>query len=115
MMNCEAEFAKLEIFVPESHFEAIRAALQQEDAGHIGNYDSCLSTTKVQGYWRPLAGADPYDGEIGKLCSAPELKVEVCCRVDRLPATLRALKAAHPYEEPVINVLPLLATGLSEL
>ena len=41
--------------------------------------------------------------------------MEVCCRVDRLPATLRALKAAHPYEEPVINVLPLLATGLSEL
>lgn len=111
----QVQIVKLEIFVPESHFEAVRVALQQEDAGHIGNYDSCLSTTQVQGYWRPLAGADPYDGEVGVLCSAPELKIEVCCRVEKLPQTLCAVKAAHPYEEPVINVLPLLATGLSEL
>ena len=41
-----------------------------------------------------------------------EIKIEVCCRAGRLEETIRAVKKAHPYEEPVINVLPLLATGL---
>ena len=41
-----------------------------------------------------------------------ELKVEVCCLRSRLSETLAAVRAAHPYQEPVVNVLPLLATGL---
>ena len=36
-------FCKMEIFIPESHLEALRAALQSVDAGHIGQYDCCLS------------------------------------------------------------------------
>ena len=36
-------YCKLEIFIPESHLEALRAALQSVDAGHIGAYDGCLS------------------------------------------------------------------------
>ena len=47
------------------------------------------------------------------LCGPTEVwKVEVCCREDRLAETLAAARAAHPYEEPVINVLPLVGTGL---
>ena len=38
---------KLEIFLPESHLEALRAALQSVDAGHLGTYDSCLSYSRV--------------------------------------------------------------------
>ena len=38
--------------------------------------------------------------------------MEVSCKGERLEETLRAVRAVHPYEEPVINVLPLLATGL---
>ena len=34
-------YCKLEIFLPESHLEPLRAALQAVDAGHIGAYDSC--------------------------------------------------------------------------
>lgn len=110
----KTEILKLEIFVPESHFEAVRLALQQSDAGHIGNYDSCLSVTRVEGYWRPHEGTNPYLGKPGVLCHAPELKIEVCCRAEKLSQTLRAVKAVHPYEEPVIQVLPMLATGFSE-
>ena len=46
--------------------------------------------------------------------TAEELKIEVCCRGERLHETLAAVRAAHPYEEPVINVIPLAATGLEE-
>ena len=108
----DIEFFKLEIFVPESHFEAVRQALRKADAGHIGNYDSCLSVSRVTGLWRPLEGTHPYLGEVGELCSAEELKVEVTVRASALQETLAAVRAAHPYEEPVINAIALYATGL---
>jgi len=49
---------------------------------------------------------------MGEVCHAPELKVEVTCRTDRVEETVAAVKRAHPYEEPVINVIPLYRTGL---
>ena len=106
----ESEFCKLEIFLPESHLEAVQQALWSVDAGHIGRYDCCLSYSPVIGAWRPLAGTAPYLGRMGEVCHAPELKV--CCLAARLDETLAAIKSAHPYEEPVINVIPLYRTGL---
>ena len=38
--------------------------------------------------------------------------MEVTCRVERLEATVAAVKAVHPYEEPVINVIPLIQVGI---
>lgn len=99
------KYFKLEIFIPESHFTELRAALQSVDAGHIGRYDSCLSYSKVTGTWHPLAGTDPYIGEEGQISEEEELKVEVTVKGERLEETLAAVKAVHPYEEPVINVI----------
>ncbi len=45
-------------------------------------------------------------------CSQPELKVEVTVKGERLDETIAAVKAVHPYEEPVINVIELYRTGL---
>ena len=103
---------KLEIFLPESHFEAVRQALWAVDAGHIGAYDRCMSWSRVHSCWRPLEGTSPFWGTPGEVCRAEELKLEVCCLGERLAETLAAVRAAHPYEEPVINVIPLAATGL---
>ena len=99
---------KLEIFIPKSHLNALREALCSAGAGRVGNYDSVLSYSTVSGSWRPLPGANPYDGEIGNLCEGEEYKVEVCCHADNLTETVKAVKAIHPYEEPVINAIPLL-------
>ena len=104
---------KLEIFLPESHLEPLRLALQAVDAGHIGNYDCCLSYSPVTSCWRPLAGTAPYLGRAGELSREAEVKVEVTCRRERLEETLAAVRAVHPYEEPVVNVIPLYRTGIS--
>ena len=106
------EFIKLEIFIPESHFYALQKALQDVDAGHIGNYDSCLSYSPVMGTWRPLEGTHPYIGKQNEVSCEPELKVEVTIRAERLKETVTAIKAVHPYEEPVINAIPLIGVGL---
>ena len=108
----EFAFCKLEIFIPESHLEPLRQALQAVDAGHIGRYDSCLSYSPVTGCWRPLEGTHPYLGREGQISTEPELKVEVTCPTGQVKQTVAAVKAVHPYEEPVINVIPLWMTGL---
>jgi hypothetical protein len=98
---------KLEIFIPEEFVPRLREELSKVGVGVVGNYDQTMAVTQVTGYWRPLEGANPYDGKIGKLSSAPEAKVEVTCFADAVRDGLRVIRAVHPYEEPVINVLPL--------
>ena len=108
------EYYKLEIFIPESHFDGLRKALQEVDAGHIGNYDSCLSYSKVIGTWRPLAGTDPFIGKENEISEEEELKVEVTVIGEKLNETITAIMSVHPYEEPVINVIRLYRTGMGE-
>ena len=109
MLEFKLDKVKLEIFIPKSHFSSLQDSLRSVNAGAIGNYDSVLSYSIVKGTWRPLPGANPYDGDIGVLCSGEEYKVEVCCRSENLTQTIAAIKAIHPYEEPVINIIPLLS------
>ena len=73
----EFKHVKLETYIPESHLKDLQKALQEADAGHIGNYDSCTSYYRVFGTWRPLKGADPYNGKVGEVSEGEEIKVEV--------------------------------------
>lgn len=105
------KYCKLEIFIPETHLPDLQKALREAGAGHIGNYDSCLSYSLVIGCWRPLEGSCPYMGEQGQVSTEAELKVEVTCLMENADKTVEAVKAVHPYEEPVINVIPLYRTS----
>lgn len=100
-------FCKLEIFIPESHFPQLQQVLIECDAGHIGKYDACLSYSRVISTWRPLEGSKPFSGEIGKISCECELKVEVTCRSENVDEVIEKVREIHPYEEPVINVIPL--------
>jgi len=110
----EFQYCKMEIFVPETHLPAIQKALQEVDAGHIGNYDSCMSVSAVTGYWRPLEGCNPYIGDVGEISCEPEVKVEVTVYTEAVNQTIAAVKKVHPYEEPVINVIPLWRTSFND-
>ena len=106
------EFCKLEIFIPETHLKILQETLRECGAGHIGKYDSCTACSRVKGTWRPLDGSEPYKGVTGVLSVEDEIKLEVTCRVEELDAVIAAVKRVRPYEEPVINAIPLLRTGL---
>ena len=110
-MDFDFKFCKLEIFIPESHLKILRETLQQCDAGHIGNYDSCLNYSRVIGTWRPLENSKPYIGNLNEISEQPEIKVEVTCKINSLDEIINAIKKIHPYEEPVINVIPLIHTS----
>ena len=103
----EPQYMKLEIFIPETHFHQLQEVLQQVNAGRIGGYDSCLAYSRVTGMWRPLVGTEPYQGDVGEIFEGAELKVEVRIEAANLEKTLSAIRAVHPYEEPVVFALPL--------
>ena len=48
---------------------------------------------------------------MGEISREPELKVKVTVRAERVDETIAAIKRVHPYEEPVINAIPLWRTS----
>lgn len=104
-----AEQVKVEILIPCEYVIPVREALHEVGACRVGNYDHCLSVARVTGYWRPLTGAQPFDGVVGAISEGAECKMELRCHRDLLAAAVRAIRRIHPYEEPVINVIPLIA------
>ena len=58
-----------------------------------------------------LEGTHPYLGTPGQVSQEAELKVEVTCRTEEVDQIIAAVKAVHPYEEPVINAIPLFRTS----
>ena len=98
---------KIEVFIPEEFVTILRDELAHVDVGHIGNYDHCLAWSLVHGSWRPLEGSRPYDGEVGRVSEGIEAKVEVNCREANVRPALDVIRRVHPYEEPLINIIPL--------
>ena len=98
----------LQVYVPESHLDSVKAALFAAGAGKIGNYDSCSWQTKGTGQFRPLAGSTPYIGVQGQVESVEEWKIEMVCENYRITSIVHALKASHPYETPAYQVLETL-------
>ena len=98
---------KLEIFVPQEYALRMRDELAKIGVGRIGNYDHCLATYPVQGYYRPLPGADAVKGQIEKISEVREYKIEVNCKRELVNKAITVIRKVHPYEEPLINVVPL--------
>lgn len=104
------ELIKLTVYVPKGHEETVMEALFRF-SGVIGNYSDCSFRTGGIGTFRPLQGAEPFLGEIGKREYAEESRIEVLLRKGDLNAALKSLLAAHPYEEPAFDLYPLLNKG----
>lgn len=98
---------KLVIYAPLSHADAIREALGASGAGKIGNYSSCTFTVRGIGRFKPEEGANPHIGEVGKLEEVEEERIETVCEAALLNTVLAAVRDAHPYEEPAIDVYPI--------
>jgi hypothetical protein len=100
--------AKIEVYVPAEALEKVKKGMHEAGVGRLGDYDCAAAEIKVRGYWRPLIGSDPYLGKVNEICSADEIKIEAYCARQYIAASLKAIREAHPYEEPVINVIPLI-------
>lgn len=98
---------KLEIFVPQDYAMRLADALSEIGVGVIGNYDHCVALTPVRGFFRPLPGSKPFEGEEGEISEVAEYKLEVNCKRKLVNEALKVIRSVHPYEEPLINIVPL--------
>jgi dinuclear metal center YbgI/SA1388 family protein len=98
---------KLVVFVPTEDAERVLDAVAAAGAGAVGDYDRCAWRTTGEGTFRALPGASPTVGAIGEVTSLPETRLEVVLPRWKRDAVVRALLAAHPYEEPAYDVLEL--------
>ena len=105
------KFIKIVVFVPTSHADLIRKTLAESGCGHIGDYDNCSFSSKGFGRFRGLEGSKPYVGESGKVEQIEEEKIETICPSEKAQAVLKAIKQVHPYEDPAVDIYPLLNEG----
>ncbi|MEI5908042.1 cytochrome C biogenesis protein [Bacillus spongiae] len=99
---------KVEVLLPEEYIEPLRNKLNNRDVLTIGEYDHVVSYSHVNGYWRPKKDAKPFNGEVGKVSFGTECKMEFRCPYTDIEEVKKVILSIHPYEEPIINVLPLL-------
>lgn len=104
------EHCHLIVYVPVAHADAIRKVLAEHGAGKLGRYDSCSFSARGTGRFRPLKGANPAIGSVGTVEEVEEERIEVLVPSDPaiLAPLLRAVREAHPYEEPAIHLLPMI-------
>lgn len=101
------ERRKLVVFVPEDALDVVREALFAAGAGRIGDYERCSWYTAGTGTFLAGEETDPTIGERGREERVPELRLETVYPVEHESAIVRALREAHPYEEPAFDLYPL--------
>ncbi len=105
--NQAAREGKLVTFVPADAADAVATALFAAGAGVIGQYHSCSFRLAGTGTFFGTDGTHPAVGHRGRLESVEEIRIEMVAPLARLTEIVKALRAAHPYEEPAFDVLAL--------
>jgi len=99
--------SKIVTYVPILNLSEVQASIHASGAGKIGNYDYCSFRVNGTGTFRPMHGANPVIGEVGKVEELEEVKLEVMCKNQQLNEVLKATIKAHPYEEVAYEILPI--------
>ena len=107
-MNFNINRVKIVVTAPSNNIEEVRNAICSEGAGVIDNYTNCSMTTKCIGTFKPNDKANPYIGERNKMEFVEEEKLEAVCNVCNVKKVISKLREVHPYEEPAIDIIPLL-------
>ncbi len=100
-----ATFHKLVTFVPVESVDAVAAALERAGAGRIGHYGGCSFRSSGVGTFTGDPGTHPAIGTPGVPERVAEVRLEMACPLGVVPEVMAALRQAHPYEEPAVDLL----------
>ena len=100
----EGMLKKLVTFVPLAQAENVRKALFAAGAGHIGNYSECSFSVEGEGTFKGGEATVPFVGKPGQWHKEKELRVEMVFPAWIENSLLKALVAAHPYEEVAYDI-----------
>ena len=99
---------KLIVHVPVAEADTMRMAIGEAGGGVIGNYSHCSFSIRGIGRFRPMMGANPHIGAVGMAEEVEEERIDVSNIGERvLEQIIAAVRAAHPYDEPLIEVIEL--------
>ncbi len=94
---------------PSEAVDRVLDAISEAGGGIIGNYSHCAFVSAGQGRFKPSDIANPHVGDIGQINRVDEMQIQTFCSRAVAKAVVKAIRAAHPYEEPVIYLLPVLS------
>ncbi len=103
----EGVLQKLFCFVPVDHLEVVRAAVFAAGAGHIGGYSECSYAVEGAGTFKGGEGTQPFVGQPGLRHQEKEARLEVILPAHLSRSVVRAMIAAHPYEEVAYDLVAL--------
>jgi dinuclear metal center YbgI/SA1388 family protein len=98
---------KLVTFLPVDSVDRLREAVFKAGAGVIGKYSRCSFYAEGVGTFLAGEGTEPSVGRRGEEERVRECRLEFLVEGRRIPAVLSALREAHPYEEPAVDLYPL--------
>ncbi len=98
---------KIITFCPSDSLKIVTEAMFRAGAGHIGRYDMCSFQVLGSGTFRALEGSNPFLGEINRMHTEDEIRVEMVVPIDFTNGVIEAMKRAHPYEEVAYDVISL--------
>lgn len=99
---------KIFVTVPFANVDLLRNAVCEAGAGIIGNYSLCTFLSNGVGTFKPNENAKPYIGKSNSTEFVKEEKLEFVCDIKDVKNVLLAIRKIHPYEEPAIDIVPLL-------
>lgn len=98
---------KLIVYVPFDAASAVSEAVFLAGAGKIGNYEECSFTLEGTGTFMPVGDANPTSGEMNVRSELRELRMEFLVSTHVINPVLKAMRAAHPYEEVAYELIAL--------
>jgi len=107
VLSPSGKLKKLVVFVPESHVGAVRDAILNTGAGHIGRYSHCSFGAYGEGSFKALEGTHPYVGKQGEIHFEKEVRLETVVPEQLMSAVLQAMLKEHPYEEVAYDIYPV--------
>jgi hypothetical protein len=105
----KSQYVKIVVFVPKTHADVVRQAMGDCGGGKMGFYSHCSFSSVGVGRFKPLEGAHPSIGEIGKLVEVEEERIECICERGKAKGVIAAVSKVHPYEEVALDIFPLLS------
>lgn len=103
-----AEQVMIVVGAPVEYGDKLLDAISSAGGGIIGEYTHCGFTSLGYGRFKPSESANPHIGDKEAINKQEEIRVESFCDRAVARAVVDAIREAHPYEEPVIYVIPLL-------
>lgn len=107
----EDTLIKLVVYVPITHIEEVRKAINEAGSGNIGNYSDCSFRTLGTGTFKPGDASNPFIGEAGQLEEVEEYRLETIVYKSNISKVLKAMQDAHPYEEVAYDLYDLKNEG----